>query len=109
VTYAVAHPATPVTGGDVLAIFCTGLGAVDQAVPDTASAPVSPLANTVTMPTVTIGGESATVLFSGLTPGFVGLYQIDAIVPGGIPPGDQVPVVVSILGATRPAATIAVK
>jgi uncharacterized protein (TIGR03437 family) len=109
VTYLAAHPATPVTAGDVLAIFCTGLGAVSPAVPDGAGAPALPLANTVATPTVSVGGKSAKVTFSGLSPGLVGLYQIDAIVPDGITPGNQVPVVVSIAGQTSPAATIAVK
>jgi uncharacterized protein (TIGR03437 family) len=58
---------------------------------------------------VTIGGQSAKVLFSGLAPGFVGFYQIDALVPSGITPGNQVPVVVNILGDSSPPVTIAVK
>jgi uncharacterized protein (TIGR03437 family) len=107
-TYVVAHPGTPAAAGDIVAIFCTGLGAVDKAVPDGAAAP-SPPANTVATPTVTIGGTAARVTFSGLSPGSVALYQIDAIVPGGITPANQVPVVVSIAGQTGPAATIAVK
>ena len=49
------------------------------------------------------------VAFSGLAPGFVGLYQIDAIVPGGVTPGSQVTVVVSIAGETSPPVTIAVR
>jgi uncharacterized protein (TIGR03437 family) len=109
VSYVVAHPATPATAGDSLAIFCTGLGAVNPPVPDGAASPGSPLAYTVATPTVTIGGKNAQVFFSGLAPGFVGLYQIDAIVPSGIAPGDQVPVVVSISGATSPAVTIGLK
>jgi uncharacterized protein (TIGR03437 family) len=85
------------------------LGAVDQSIPDGAAAPSAPLANTVAKPTVKIGGQSAVVSFSGLAPGFVGLYQIDAIVPGGVTPGNQVPVVVSIAGETSPPVTIAVQ
>jgi uncharacterized protein (TIGR03437 family) len=108
-TYNVAQPGTPVTGGDILAIFCTGLGAVSPAVPDGAGAPSSPLSNTVATPTVTVGGTAAQVTFSGLSPGFVGLYQIDAVVPSGITPGNQVPVVITIAGQTSPPATIAVK
>jgi len=107
-TYVVAQPGTPVTAGDTLAIFCTGLGAVDKAVPDGAGAP-SPPANTVVTPTVTIGGMNAGVIFSGLSPGSVALYQIDAVVPSGIALGNEVPVVVSIAGQTAPAVTIAVK
>jgi len=108
VTYTVADPGMPVTAGDVLAIFCTGLGMVDQVVPDGTAAPASPLANTVAVPTVTIGGQAAQVAFSGLAPGFVGLYQIDVIVPSGVAAGNQVPVIVSISGSGSPAATIAV-
>jgi uncharacterized protein (TIGR03437 family) len=109
VSYAVAQPGTPVTPGDIIAIFCTGLGAVDQAVPDGAGAPSSPLAHTAATPTVTIGGKGAAVCFAGLSPGLVGLYQIDATVPNGVTPGNEVPVIVSIAGQTSPAATIALK
>jgi trimeric autotransporter adhesin len=109
VTYAVADPAAPVTAGDVVAIFATGLGAVDQTIPDGAAGPSAPLANTLVNPTVTIGGQNAGVSFSGLAPGFVGLYQIDAMVPGGITPGSAVPVVMSIAGQTSPPVTISVR
>ena len=108
VTNVVAQPASPVTAGDIIAIFCTGLGAVDQPVPDGGGAP-SPPANTLAVPTVSIGGASAKVTFSGLSPGLVALYQIDAIVPAGITAGSQVPVVVSVGGQAGPAVTIAVK
>ena len=51
----------------------------------------------------------AAVSFSGLSPGFAGLYQIDATVPSGLAAGNQVPVIVNIGGASSPAVTIAVK
>ena len=108
VTYAVAQPGTPVTAGDTIAIFCTGLGPVDQPVPDGGAAP-SPPTNTLTVPNVTIGGAAAQVTFSGLSPGSVALYQIDAIVPAGIKPGSQVPVVLNAAGQPGPPVTIAVK
>jgi uncharacterized protein (TIGR03437 family) len=107
--YVVAQPSTPVSAGDLLAIFCTGLGATSPSVADGAGAPYTPLANTVATPTVTIGGLPAPVGFSGLTPGSVGLYQINVNVPAGVTPGNQVPVVVSLLGQTAPTLTIAVK
>jgi uncharacterized protein (TIGR03437 family) len=108
-TYVVADPKVPVAAGDVLAIFCTGLGAVDQTIPDGAAAPSKPLANTVAKATVTIGGKTAAVSFAGLSPGFAGLYQIDATVPSAVTPGNEVPVIVSIAGQTSPTTTIAVK
>ncbi len=108
-SYAVALPATPVTANNTLAIFCTGLGVVDQTVADGAAAPGSPPANTVLTPTVTIGGVPAHVIFSGLTPSAVGLYQINVTVPTGVTPGPQVPVIVTIGGQSSPALTIAVQ
>ncbi len=108
-SYVVALPATPVTAGNTLAIFCTGLGVVDQTVADGAAAPGSPPANTVLTPTVTIGGVPAHVIFSGLTPSAVGLYQINVTVPTGVTPGPQVPVIVNIGGQSSPALTIAVQ
>jgi uncharacterized protein (TIGR03437 family) len=106
--YVVAQPATPVSAGNTLAIFGTGMGTVDQPVMDGAGAPGSPPADTLLTPTVTIGGVPANVIFSGLTPGAVGLYQINVTVPTGVTPGNQVPVIVSMGGQTSPALTIAV-
>jgi minor extracellular serine protease Vpr len=56
---------------------------------------------------VTIGGQTATVLFSGLAPGFPGLYQVNATVPAGISAG-TLPVSLTIGGATTKASTLPV-
>jgi uncharacterized protein (TIGR03437 family) len=55
-----------------------------------------------------VGGVQATVLFSGLAPGFSGLYQVDIQVPNGVVAGDDVPVKVTMLGASN-TATISVQ
>ena len=58
---------------------------------------------------VTIGGVSAPAIFSGLSPGFVGLYQVNVQVPLNAPVGNAVPVVLSIGGAASNTVTIAVQ
>ncbi|HLY18663.1 MAG TPA: hypothetical protein VKR61_15630, partial [Bryobacteraceae bacterium] len=101
-----SHPAIP--GVTYVQIYCTGLGAVSHQPATGAASPVSPLAETPTMPEVTIGGVPATVIFSGLAPGFVGEYQVNAQVPAAAPAGSAVPVTMSIGGATSNTVTIAV-
>ena len=59
----------------------TGGGAVTPPVAAGQPAPSSPLSTTLTTPLVSINGQNAAVSFSGLTPGYVGLYQINVIVP----------------------------
>jgi uncharacterized protein (TIGR03437 family) len=36
---------------------------------------------------VGVGGLQAPVLFSGYAPGFLGLYQVNIVVPGVVPTG----------------------
>jgi uncharacterized protein (TIGR03437 family) len=98
----------PASAGSTLQIYCTGLGAVSNLPATGQPAPSSPLAMTTTTPTVTIGGSNAAVLFSGLVPGLVGVYQVNAIVPS-VSPGTAVPVTISSQGVASNAATIAVQ
>ena len=101
---------TAVAGSDVVQIYCTGLGPVTNRPPTGSSAPLTgPLPATTTTPTVNIGGVPATVLFSGLAPGFVGLYQVDALVPSGATLGDDVPVSITIGGVESNTVTMAVQ
>jgi uncharacterized protein (TIGR03437 family) len=104
-TTAGSRPAKP---GEFLSIYCTGLGATTNPPVLGAPSPSNPLAFTTTTPVVTIGGLTAQVIFSGLAPGFVGLNQVNVQVPDGVTPGDAVPIVLSIGGATSNTATIAV-
>ncbi len=82
----------PVRAGDTIQIFATGLGAVQEQVETGAPAPSF---STVQLPvTVTIGGIDAGIAYQGLAPGFVGLYQVNAVVPAGVATG-AVPVVLT--------------
>ena len=105
-----AHPAA--AGSTYLQIFCTGLGAVTSPPPTGSPASLTSLSFTTTKPAVTIGNaqvQSSDVTFYGLAPGFVGLYQVNARVPAGTPPGDAIPVKITIGGVTSNTVTIAVQ
>jgi uncharacterized protein (TIGR03437 family) len=97
----------PSTTGSFLQIYCTGLGPVMNPPKSGTAASITTLSQTTTKPTVTIGGVSATVLFSGLAPGTVGEYQLNVQVPPGIASGNLVFVTLSIGGATSNTVTIA--
>ena len=51
------------------------------------AASLTTLSPTVIKPAVTIGGFDSTVIFSGLAPGFIGLYQINVTVPAAVATG----------------------
>jgi uncharacterized protein (TIGR03437 family) len=105
-----AYPGSrPAQAGEIVSVYCTGLGYVSN--PPDAGAPAlsSPLSSTVGTPTVTLGGQNATVSFSGLAPGYVGLYQVNIRIPTGGVSGSAVPMVLSIGGVTSNMATIAVQ
>jgi uncharacterized protein (TIGR03437 family) len=80
--------------GGVLVFYCTGLGAVSPAVATGRPASSETLSFATAAPVVTIGGIPAAVQFAGLAPGFIGLGQLNVIVPAEAPVGDAVPVVV---------------
>ena len=104
------NPAT--AGTTTILIYCTGLGAVSANQPATgAPASLSPneLAPTTTPVTVSIGGMTQTASFAGLAPGFVGLYQVNALVPAGVASGSAVPVTITMGSVTSNTANIVVQ
>ncbi len=97
------HPAKP---GDTIIIYATGLGAVSPSI-DTGAAAGSTLRKTVVSPTVLVGGVQGQVAFSGLSPQFVGVNQINVVVPS-VPAG-VVPLQLETSGAkTTDQVTIAI-
>ena len=105
----IADAAHPVKAGQAIVIYCTGLGEVNPAVSTGTAAPLTQLSNTIAPIGVTVGGVAANVLFSGLTPGFVGLYQVNATVPNGVAAGSQVPVTLTGAGQQSMPVTIALE
>jgi uncharacterized protein (TIGR03437 family) len=99
-------PAAPAPPGSVLAVYCTGLGALDHPVQTGEAATSTPLSRTVQPVTATVGAQDAEVLFSGLSPGSVGLYQVNVQIPSMLA-GDY-PLGITIGGVTSGTALVSV-
>ena len=95
--------------GDVLEIYCTGLGATTPRAVAGFPAQVAPASPAIDTVTLTIGGVNVPVTFAGLSPGFSGLYQVNATVPAGIASSQHAPVVVSQGGRTSNTVTIPIQ
>jgi len=106
--FSLVSATNPAQAGEVLSIFCTGLGAVTPSVASGAFAPAGPIALTTAQPTVTVGGRDAEVLASALAPGFVGLNQVAIRMPQNVATGPQ-PVVITVGAARSNAAPMAVR
>jgi uncharacterized protein (TIGR03437 family) len=98
---------SPAHANDVLLVYATGLGAVTPTV-QSGHDSLDQLRTTVLTPTILMGNVPGKLYFSGLTPEFPGVYQINVGVPQ-VTPGNAVPLQVQINGVTSPAnATIAI-
>ena len=75
---------TVVQPGEILHFYATGLGQVASPPADGMPAPADPLAPTivpVTCHAFSASGPDIPVLYAGLAPGFVGIYQLDVRLP----------------------------
>jgi uncharacterized protein (TIGR03437 family) len=116
-------PANPAAKGSIITLFGTGQGAVNPAVPDGAAAPLDRLALTVASPTsdgkvcltvqssvcVAVGSTFGDIPFSGLAPGFVGLWQLNVKIPSNALSGNAIPVRAVINGISSNIVTVAIK
>ena len=96
---AVAPPglnAAPARPGDILVIFATGLGPVTPQVGTGEAASADPLNRSVDIPFVNFSqspfGLVGTPLFAGMTPGFVGLFQINVALPENLFTNPRTPI-----------------
>ena len=113
----------PAPRGSVITLYGTGQGQTSPAVPDGSPAPTSPLAVTVAVPTsdpktcqnnqpsmcVQIASSFGGVQFSGLIPGYIGLWQINVTIPSDAATGAAVPVRVVIDGTPSNIVTVAIR
>ncbi|HXJ37653.1 MAG TPA: IPT/TIG domain-containing protein [Bryobacteraceae bacterium] len=93
----------PANVGDLLIVYATGLGPVNPA-PLTGSNSMDTTRFTTVQPVVMIGGVPANVAFAGLSPQFVGVYQLNVFVPQ-VPVGNAVPIQIQLGGQTSPVTT----
>ncbi len=84
----------PVRRGEVVQLFGTGQGFVAGAPPD--GSPPAGAVNTDVKPRVIVNAaflDPSDILYSGLAPGLVGVWQINIRIPLTVPPSDAIQVV----------------
>ena len=93
--YSLVTDTSPAKVGETVAVYLAGMGAVSGNPVDGGAAPGSTLDTTSVTPQVYLfdldgsGNQAqANVTFSGLAPGFAGLYQINFTIPSGLDGGD---------------------
>jgi uncharacterized protein (TIGR03437 family) len=84
-------PTHPAKAGDIVIVYAIGMGQTTPAIQTGAGAPSNPLDNVPDVK-VCFGGSTPfakadcfTPSFAGLSPTFVGLYQINVVIPAGLP------------------------
>ena len=93
------HPAK-IGDPTTLVILATGLGPVNPPVQTGNDVTDGQTHQCATMPTVMVGGVAAQVVFAGMTPQFVGVYQVNIVIQPGTPTGNAVPLQMTMNGIT---------
>ena len=78
---------SPAVPGEFVVAYLAGMGGTTVPVRTGGPSPLAPLAYTSVKPTLTLNGVSVPVSFAGMTPGLVGLYQLDFQIPSDAPDG----------------------
>ena len=97
--------ADPAVAGETLVVYMAGLGAVNASLSFGEAAPAIPPAATALTPQATLGNTPVSVVFSELSPGFVGLYQVAVVMPATLPQGGSANLTVT---AGSPSASISI-
>jgi uncharacterized protein (TIGR03437 family) len=85
--YSLNGPTNPAKVGSTIIAYLSGSGPVSPPVADGAVAPSGTLTYLTSGNSATVGSTSAQVAFAGLAPGFVGLVQMNIVVPSGLTTG----------------------
>jgi uncharacterized protein (TIGR03437 family) len=95
--YSLVTSQNPARPGDVITLYGVGFGPVMPSSATGAPAGGSPPSVMTPNPTVSINAHNATMLYAGLSPGSVGLYQFNMMVPDGLGIGD-LPALINVGG-----------
>jgi uncharacterized protein (TIGR03437 family) len=89
--YSLVTPSNPAVPGEVIIVYATGLGQVTPAVPSgvaaSAPTPATPTCGSFFAQQSAPPFLTGSILYAGLTPGFVGLYQLNVQLPQSLPAG----------------------
>lgn len=95
-----ATGSNPVKRDDTITIYLTGMGRTNPPIDEGLPSPTEPLAHALVDPKVTLGGHELPLIYAGLTPGQVGVYQINAKIARSVPVGMTVPLIIEQGGYT---------
>ncbi len=77
----------PAKTGEIVVVYAAGLGPVDTRLQAGQVTPSAPLGRALTIVTAEVGGISVVPEFAGLTPSYVGLYQVNVKIPSSLQTG----------------------
>jgi uncharacterized protein (TIGR03437 family) len=85
----------PAQRGSIVTLYATGEGVTSPA-SETGLPAAAPFPKPALPVRLLVGGHSVEILYAGSAPGFAGLMQINARLPGGFAPAGEVPLVLTI-------------
>jgi len=107
-SYSLSGPGNPAAPDSTIIAYLTGSGPVSPAATDGVAAPLDSLVFATASHSAAIGSTPANVSFVGLAPGWVGLVQVNLVVPSGLASGTY-PLTVTIDGQASNAGNISVQ
>ena len=87
----------PIARSKVLPVYGLGFGQIPASQPD--DTPPTAAVKMNIQPQVVVGTSLLTpaqILYAGLTPGYVGLFQLNILIPDTVPPGNNIALVMSV-------------
>jgi adhesin/invasin len=106
-SYALNSQSSPAKVGSTIIAYLTGSGPINPSLADGAVASASPLNVVTSSVSASFGTVPGQVTFAGLTPGFIGLLQMNVVVPSGLNTQDYL-LTLTVNGQKSNAATVSV-